>query len=456
MIRDGKRGVTLERGAPGFDAAVLGASFNGRDPGVRPKVLVQANDAAEVAAALRRAAAEGLKVSLCSGGHSWAQNHLRADGMLIDLSRLNTVEVDRARMVARVGPGKEGAALNAELVRQGLFFPTPHAPDVAMGGFLLQGGFGWGGRALGLACEQVVGVEVVLADGRQVHASADQHPDLFWAARGAGPGFFGVVTAFHLRLHRRPKAVGMALQVFRLKHLETVFEWADRVGPDVARTVEFQMLITPKAMGVRAPGIEVLAPVLAASWKEAREAVRFLTHSPIRRQASLALPLLPVSIKRMQVTAARTHFPDGMRWCVDNMWTDAPVAALTPGLRSIAESLPPAPSHVLWLDWRPPARRPDMAFSLEAQRYLALYGEWRDPADDARHGDWATRHMQAMAPLAAGIQLADENLGRRPARFMSDENLRRLDRIRAAYDPDGRFHSWMGRPWPSEAEPAAS
>lgn len=446
MIRDGKPGVTLERGAPGFDTAVLGTSFNGRDPGARPAVLVQANDAAEVAAAVQRAAREGLKISLCSGGHSWAQNHLRADGLLIDLSRLNHVEIDESRMLARVGPGKEGAALNDELMKRGLFFPTPHAPDVGMGGFLLQGGFGWGSRQLGLACESVVGVDVVLADGRQVHANAEQHPDLYWAVRGSGPGFFGVVTCFHLRLHRRPKAIGMAMQIFRLKHLEEVYEWADRVGPQVSRSVEFQLLMTPKAMGIFTPGIEVLAPVLADSWKEAREAVRFVTHGELKPKASLTVPLLPFSIRFMQDTAAKTHFPDGMRWCVDNMWTNAPLDQLMPGLRRIGDTLPPSPSHVLWLDWRPPKTRPDMAFSMEAERYLALYGEWRKPEDDVRYADWATANMRDMAHLAEGIQLADENLARRPARFVSDANLKRLDAIRAAYDPEGRFQTWMGRP----------
>ncbi|HRD47107.1 MAG TPA: BBE domain-containing protein, partial [Caulobacter sp.] len=65
--------------------------------------------------------------------------------------------------------------------------------------------------------------------------------------------------------------------------------------------------------------------------------------------------------------------------------------------------------------------------------------------DEAAHGDWAGRHMRALEPYAKGIQLADENLGDRPARFLSDANMARLDRVRAAYDPDGLFNPWMGR-----------
>lgn len=445
MIRTSAKGRVLEAGAPGFDDAVLGTSFNARDKGWRPSVLVQANSAEDVVAAILRARREGLKVSLCSGGHSWAQNHLREGGLLLDLSRLDSLEVDAAARRAIIGPGMQGAVLNAKLARLGLFVPTPHAPGVCMGGFLLQGGFGWGSRALGLGCEHVVGLDLVLADGSQVHASERENADLYWAARGAGPGFFAVVVRYHLRLHRKPGYVGMVMQIFRLQHLEAVFEWADRVGPEAPRSVEFQLLMTPKALGIGAPGIEVLAPVIADSWKQAREDVAFVTRSPVRSKASLALPLLPLSIQLMQNTAARTHFPPRMHWCVDNMWTDAPMPELLPGLRRIAETLPPAPSHVLWLNWQPPTSRPDMAFSVEANRYLALYGEWKNPADDARHAGWATDRMLEMQRFSAGIQLADENLARRPDRFLSDANMARLDQIRAARDPQGMFRPWAAR-----------
>ncbi|MDX5366030.1 MAG: hypothetical protein LPK88_06265, partial [Alphaproteobacteria bacterium] len=143
--------------------------------------------------------------------------------------------------------------------------------------------------------------------------------------------------------------------------------------------------------------------------------------------------------------AAKRIFPPGMRWSVDNMWSDAPMEQLLPGIRRIADTLPPMPSHVLMLSWHPPAARQEMAFSVEAKNYLALYGEWKHEKDDEKYANWATGHMQSMSSFAKGIQLADENLARRPARFMSDAHMARLDAIRASYDPEGRFHSWRGR-----------
>jgi hypothetical protein len=107
--------------------------------------------------------------------------------------------------------------------------------------------------------------------------------------------------------------------------------------------------------------------------------------------------------------------------------------------------MPPHPSHFLWLNWGPSPDRQDMAYSLEAEIYLALYTAWHDPADDEKYSDWARSNMAAMSHLATGIQLADENLGQRPAKFATDENMARLDKVRMQYDPHERFVSWLGR-----------
>jgi hypothetical protein len=142
-------------------------------------------------------------------------------------------------------------------------------------------------------------------------------------------------------------------------------------------------------------------------------------------------------------------YPDAHRYAVDNMWTSAPASELTPGLERIAATLPGAPSHVLWMNWGPgstPApERPDMAYSCEDDTYIALYAVWQDPALDEANLAWATDSMGAMEPLSSGIQLADENLGRRPARFAGEEQMRRLDDLRARRDPERRFPEWMGR-----------
>ena len=446
MKRSAGVGRTISKGEACFDAELLSTSFNAQDPGRRPALIVQANNDADVVAAVRQARDQGLTIGICSGGHSWAQNHIRDGGILIDLSRLDSIVIDPAQRTATIGPGCLAGDFNAALVKHKLFFPVAHAYTVGMGGFLLQGGFGWNSRASGLACQSVIGIDVVLADGTLVHASETENPDLLWAARGSGPGFFGIVVRFHLRLQPRPKSVGLKIQVFRIRHLEAVMAWADQVGPSVAPFAEFQLVFDRKAIGIFAHGIQVLTPVLADSWREARAAVAFIDNSPIRKLASFTLPLLPVSLGMMMKGGERTLFLPNTRWTADSMWMDTPIEPLLPALRRIADTQPAAPSHALWLNWNGPATRPDMAFSLEARTYLALYGGLRGstaayPADES----WATDHMRALQEHSVGIQLADENLGRRPAPFMAPANLARLDALRMRYDPDGLFNPYMGR-----------
>ena len=407
---------------------------------------MEANNIDDVVEALKRAESKDLKIALVSGGHSWAQNHLREGGLLLSMARFNKIQINDEEKTAVVGPGCWGIDLDRALKKRGLFFPIAHAPDVCLGGFLLQGGFGWGGAKFGLAAESVTGIDVVLADGRLVHANSEENSDLFWAARGAGSGFFAVVVAYHLKLHPRPKFTGMKLQIFQIRHLEEVYEWADHIGPQVPKSVEFQLTMTPKAFGIFSPGIEVLAPVLADSWKEARKAVAFISNSPLRQKASITTPLIPASTTLLSNIANITHFPPNRHWCTDNMWTNAPIENLIPGLKNIIETMPPAPSHSLWLNWNPAKEsRPEMAFALEACTYIAVYGHWKNRGGDGDYGNWATERMEEMSPFSLGIQLADENLGRRAAPFTTDINMQRLDQLREKYDPERRFNAWMGR-----------
>lgn len=109
------------------------------------------------------------------------------------------------------GRGLEGDNLAQALRRKRLFFPGGHCKGVCLGGYLLQGGFGWHGRTRGMACESVVRLDLVTADAAQLHASADENADLYWAARGSGAAFFGVVTRFHLCVYPGPRFGGAAL-----------------------------------------------------------------------------------------------------------------------------------------------------------------------------------------------------------------------------------------------------
>ena len=443
-------GQSFPRGTDGYEAARAATVWNARLPDRHPDVVVQAAGVDDVVAAVRYAKLHGLQVGVRSGGHSWSANHVRDGGVLIDVSRLDHCRVDPARRVAVVGPGMGGSALADELARHRLFFPVGHCKGVRIGGYLLQGGYGWNSRVLGPACESVIGLDVVTADGEQLYCDADHHPELYWAARGSGPGFFAVVTAFHLRLYALPAVIGSSLYVYPIDTADEVFSWARSISAEVDRRVELQIVTSRSVPGIGLdhPAIVMASPVFADTEADAVEALALLGSCPVRGDALVAVPFAPLDLPSW-FDAVMTNYPDAHRYATDNMWTSASAAELLPGLRRIIETMPPHPAHFLWLNWGPSPARQDMAYSLESEIYLALYTAWQSPADDEKHSDWARSNMAAMAGLATGVQLADENLGARPAKFVSDEALARLDRVRSEYDPQGRFYSWMGRPWPA-------
>ena len=135
------------------------------------------------------------------------------------------------------------------------------------------------------------------------------------------------------------------------------------------------------------------------------------------------------------------HYPKA-NWETDNLWTHAGAGDLLPHIQRIADTLPPPPAHLLWLNWAPPTDRPDMAFTVEDRTYLALYGGWLHSADESATTRWARDNVTAMAALSSGVQFADDP--GRPARAVSEEARSRLAALRAAQDPSGRFHRWIG------------
>jgi FAD/FMN-containing dehydrogenase len=134
--------------------------------------------------------------------------------------------------------------------------------------------------------------------------------------------------------------------------------------------------------------------------------------------------------------------PAGMFWNVDGMWTNHGADEVVPAMAELLDSIPSAASHVFWYAWRE-QELPEAAISIQGTLYVAAVAGWTDPAETADMLAWPQGQMERLAPLSRGIQLADENLRHRPARFLSDENAAHLEALRARYDPDGRFLSYL-------------
>ena len=196
-LRDAVRAPVVTEKDPGYDE--LRAVHNGMFD-KRPKVIIRAEQVADVTAAVAYAGDNDLDLSIRGGGHSAPGFGTNDGGVVIDLSLLRHVHVDPATSTARAGGGATWGDFNYATHAFGLATTGGIISTTGVGGLTLGGGIGYLSRKYGLSIDNLLSAQVVLADGSVVTASATEHPDLFWALRGGG-GNFGVVTSFEFQLH---------------------------------------------------------------------------------------------------------------------------------------------------------------------------------------------------------------------------------------------------------------
>ena len=196
-LREAVRGEILTPGDAGYDEAR--GIWNGAHD-ARPALIVRCTGAADVVAAVGFACSNDLTVAVRGGGHSIPGYSTTDGGMVIDLGPMRNVRVDQAARRAYVGGGAVWGDVDHETQQFGLATTGGLVSTTGVAGFTLGGGIGWLMRRYGLACDNLVGADVVTADGRFLHVSEEENADLLWGLRGGG-GNFGIVTSFELALH---------------------------------------------------------------------------------------------------------------------------------------------------------------------------------------------------------------------------------------------------------------
>lgn len=192
------RGETIRPGDRDYDIAR--SVYNGSIDR-RPAMVVRPHGAADVIDVVDYARESGLPISVRCGGHGIAGTSVCEGGVLIDLAAMKGVHVENDKQTAVAQGGTLWGEYDRETQLFGLATPGGRVTTTGVGGFALGGGYGWLSPVFGLTCDNLVGADVVTAEGRFLHVSEDEHPDLLWALRGAGANF-GVVTAYELRLHQ--------------------------------------------------------------------------------------------------------------------------------------------------------------------------------------------------------------------------------------------------------------
>ncbi|WP_433170904.1 FAD-binding oxidoreductase [Actinoallomurus sp. CA-150999] len=434
-------------GDGGYEDARVGRVFNGRRPERRPAAVLEAACEQDVVEGVRLAAEHGWQVAVRSGGHSWAAWSVRDAALLLDLGRFREMTYDPATGIVTATPSvKGGDELNPFLGRHGRFFNGGHCPSVGIGGFLLQGGQGWNARGWGWAAENLTAIDVVTADGELVRADPERNGDLFWAARGAGPGFPGVVTRFHLRTRPLPKAMAHTVHAYPLGLFDEVMTWLHAKHHQVSSLVEIVALtqtpLEPIPGHDFGPVLLVTGVAMTDTPEEARAVLAPLHACPYADRALLRVEAKPTDLAE-QIAMQRLANPEGHRYLVDNAWLRGTAEEVVPAIRRAFTEQPTPGTFTIWFSMAPLRELPDMAFSLQTEIYSATYVVYDDPARDAELRAWLAAAMADLEPVTAGQYLGDSDFTVRQLRFMGDAQWERLRGIRAARDPKGLFAGYL-------------
>lgn len=429
---------------PGDDAYVNARQIWNGAVKYRPALFARCKTVEDVQTVVCVARKHRLPLSVRGGGHDWAGRALCHEGLVIDLSVMREVMVDAAANVATIAGGATAADVSAAISQHGLAAVTGNVGAVGMAGLLLGGGYGPLTTRFGLALDNLLGAEVVLADGRLVTADTLRNADLFWALRGGG-GNFGVVTSMRLRLH----PIGELLAGIIL------FPWSD--AESVLRGHAAIMSSAPDELSALAgllPGPEnspvvFIGPIWSGEPKDGQE---FMA-----RLRSLGTPLLsqigPMSYAEL-IGLYDAQVVDGRHYALQTRW----LADLTPDIISAivaAGAARTSPLSFMALHhFHGSGTRvaPDAtAFGLRRKHFLMeIVAAW-DPTGNgngAMHRQWVSDLSSVLAPLSlpGGYPnfLTQDDCEQLGSAYGS--NAPRLRDLKRQYDPDNVFSSTIPLP----------
>ncbi len=417
-----------------------------------PAMIARCAGAADVAQAIALARDQELPLAVRGGGHHGAGLGTCDDGVVIDLAPLRGISVDPGARTVRVGGGCTLGDVDRATHEHGLALPSGIISTTGVGGITLGGGLGYLTRSCGLSIDNLLGADVVLAGGERVRASAESHPDLYWALRGGG-GNFGVVTEFEFRLH--PVETVIAGPTF----------WPVELGADVLAVYREFLPQAPRELygffayatvppadpfpepirlrkvcgvvwhfrGDEADAARAMAPLLDALPEPLLHGVQALPH-PAMQSAFDAL------------------YPAGDQW----YWRadfvrDIPDAAIEQHQR-FGAALPSVKStmHLYPVDGAAhDVASTDTAWSYRDATWATVYaGVDPDPANAAAMRDWTVDYFEALHPYSAGGAYVNMMMDEGPDRVRASyrDNYDRLAHIKADYDPDNVFRSTQNIP----------
>jgi FAD/FMN-containing dehydrogenase len=413
----------------------------------RPAAVIKAANVSDVTNAVNFAREAGLRVSVRGGGHNVSGNAVNDGGVVIDLSLMRRATVNPEARTVRVDGGATLGDVDRETQKYGLAVPLGVISETGVAGLTTGGGLGWLRRKHGMACDNVLAVEVVTADGTLVKANEQENTDLFWAVRGGGGGF-GVVTSFEFQAHPLGPDVFLGFLFHPYEEARSLlrfFREFTATAPEELGLIAFAAVtpghdpFPPESQNRRTMAF---AAVYAGSPEEGER-----VFAPVR---DFTTPLADFSgtVPYVEAQAALDEdYPAGRRY----YWKSTHVRALDDELiDTIIELGAKFPSPLSTLDiWhmggaiqRP--RSPNAFGARQGPYVLGIESNWIDPKDDDANIAWARKVYAAAEPFSTGERYLNFpgffEEGQALARA-AGSNFDRLLAIKKQYDPSGLFRS---------------
>jgi hypothetical protein len=407
----------------------------------RPALIARCSGVADLVDALHLAKTLNLEVAVRGGGHNVAGRSTLEGGLMIDLSTLKGIHVDCRARTARAQGGVLWKEFNRETQVHGLATTGGVVASTGIAGLTLGGGIGWLMPKYGLALDNLRSVELVLADGRVVRASADENPDLFWAVRGGG-GNFGIAASLEYNLHQVGPIITGGVVAHPLPRGGDVL----RLFRDTCASLPDEMMLVcglqtaPDGSGARIAGI-VAAHCGSLSDGEAAVAPLKAFGPPVMD----ALGPIPYSTLNSMLDPA---FPKGaLNYWKAQFLTDLSDAAIRTLLDCFA-ACPSPMSHIVIEHFHGAASRVPVdatACAMRVEGYnVVIISQWTDPAESDRSIAWARDTHAALGPFLAPIRYVnylEADVDGDPAAIAYGTNYDRLRSIKTKYDPENIFHS---------------
>jgi FAD binding domain-containing protein/berberine-like enzyme len=411
----------------------------------RPALIARCAGPDDVAKAIRFARSRELPLAIRGGGHNGAGLGTCDDGLVIDLSLLRDIQVDPQARTVRVGGGATWGEVDRATGEHGLATPSGIISTTGVGGLTLGGGLGHLTRRFGLAIDNLIEAELVLASGDRVRASADEHPDLFWAIRGGG-GNFGVVTSFLFRLHEVGDIFG-GPTFWPVEQAAEVLSAYREFLPNAPRELNGFFAFHTVPPGPPFPEEIHLREVCGVVWcyvggeEDARAAMAPLLDA-VPEPLMHGVQTMPHHVLQ---SAFDGLYPKGEQWYWradfvkeipdEAVALHAKFGAAMPSMKSTMHLYPiDGAAHDV--------SSSDTAWSYRDARWGAVFaGVDPDPANVPAIRSWSIDYMEALHPYSAGgayvNMMMDE--GQERVRASYRDNYDRLSQVKATYDPENSF-----------------